>query len=494
MPRNPNKLVSNLSGGVNTKTAPLVIKDSECELIVNYNLDTVGALSKRNGYAVFATQPVAAKRMHGLFQYTNTATVAETTQVMVVNNAGNTQSVIYYNNGGTWATSKTDDTAVSTFTNFNRARFFTFVDYLFRANGVDVVATSINVNGSSWGTTNAPTVITPSFGAIFQDRVYVARNGTAAASRVYYSSLPSSGAITWTTGTDFFDVNPDDGDQITALENNGNRLLIFKTRALYRWTFGQTEPDRLIGVGTQSQECVKTNFDLGITFFANEYGAFAYTGGRPKLISRKIQKWFDAVPAADVDDMAAEVDPDHYYLYLSDSMTVDGTTYTNVMAVYTISLDTWAIYTLNTPVRVMTKLIQSSSEDIYFGSSNGRTYQWNTGVTDDSGGANGNTATAIAGEIIFKEHLLTFPERTTIQYADIIGQRLSGVLCEFQLDRQANFTNVKPANASIKRILHYRIGQEAHTVRLRLSDSSLNQSVIEAYNFEHEPKDKRVTG
>src|SRR3990167_4704059 len=161
------KTISNLSGGMNEKASSLIIRDTECQRILNYNLDTVGALTKRNGYDVFATQPVAAKRVHGLFQYTNTATPAETTQVMVVNNSGNTQAVIYYNNAGTWATSKTDDTAVATFTNFNRARFATFLDYIFRVNGVQVIATSVNVNGSGWGTTNAPTIITPSFIAVY---------------------------------------------------------------------------------------------------------------------------------------------------------------------------------------------------------------------------------------------------------------------------------------------------------------------------------------
>src|SRR3990167_334199 len=319
-----NKTTFNLSGGMNSKVSPLIIKDEECELIVNYNLDTVGALTKRNGYDVFATQPVAGKRVLGLGQYTNTSTTVETTQIMVVNNSGDTQSVIYYNNSGTWTTSKTDDTAITTVTNFNRVRFRTFLDYLFRVNGTNVIATSNNVNGSTWGTTNAPSTITPSFIEVFQDRIYLARNGTAAASRIFFSSLPSSGTITWTTATDFFDINPDDGDEITALENNGNRLLMFKRRSLYRWTYGLTEPDRLIGIGTHSQECVKTNLDLGITFFANEYGAYAYSGNRPKLISRKIQPWFDAITATALDVMCAESDNDHYYLYLGDSLTVAG--------------------------------------------------------------------------------------------------------------------------------------------------------------------------
>jgi hypothetical protein len=35
-----NKTITNLSGGVNAKTNPLILKDSECEKIINYNLDT----------------------------------------------------------------------------------------------------------------------------------------------------------------------------------------------------------------------------------------------------------------------------------------------------------------------------------------------------------------------------------------------------------------------------------------------------------------------
>ncbi len=165
-----NKVVSNLSGGMNCKTNPLILKDAEAELIVNYNCDIVGSLTKRNGYTVFASQPVAAKQVLGMAQYTNSSTPTETTQVMVVNNTGNTQAVIYYNNSGTWTSSKATDTAATTVTNFNRSRFLTFVDYLFRVNGTQVVATSSDVNGGTWGTTDAPITITPSFIAMFQAR------------------------------------------------------------------------------------------------------------------------------------------------------------------------------------------------------------------------------------------------------------------------------------------------------------------------------------
>ena len=484
-----NRNLTNFSGGINDKASKLLLKDTECEAIINYNLDSVGNLTKRNGYDVFASQPVAAKRILGLYQYTNTSVPAETTQVMVINNSGDTQSVIYYNNSSTWSTSKTNDTALTTVTNFNRVRFATFLDYLFRVNGTDVISTSVNVNGSTWGTTNAPGTITPSFVTVFQDRVYVARNGVAAASRLYFSSLPSAGSITWTTASDFVDINPDDGDQITALENNGNRLLIFKNRSLYRWTFGQVEPDRLIGIGTPSQETVKTNLDLGITFFANEYGAYAYSGGRPKLISRKIQPWFDAITASNLDMMCAESDNDHYYLYLGDSLTVDGRAYTNVMAVYTISLAAWTIYTVNTPIRFMNKLILSSSEDIYFGSSNGRTYQWNSGTADDSGGAAGATAANIAGEILTKEMALNFPYSTDINWIDIISQQRVAASLSYDVDRKDIWKQLGNLN---DRFTSFKVGSiPAKTLRLRITDNSQNISIIEGINIEHTPNKQR---
>lgn len=490
---------------MNNKVSPLIIKDTECELILNYNLDTVGSLTKRNGYDVYGTQPVAGKQVVGLFQYTNTSTSAETTQLMVANAAADANTVVYYNNAATW-TASLSDTAITTFTNFNRYRFATFLDKVMRVNGTAVVSGSVNANGGAWTTsatpdTGLPATITPSFIAIFQDRVYLARGGTEDASRVYFSSLPTTGgtpAITWAPSTDYFDMNPDDGDQITALENNGNRLLIFKSKALYRWTWGQTEPDRLIGVGTDSQECVKTNLDLGVTFFANKYGAYAYTGARPKLISRKIQKWFDAIPVADLDDMCAEVDGDHYYLYLSDSLTVDSRTYTNVMAVYTISLDAWVIYTLNTNVRFMNKLIISSIEDIYFGNSQGRTYRWNQGTADDSGGASFNTASQINAEVITKEHLLSLPEKSTLQHIDTVTLQGGVTKVSYQLNRNmlgidvGDFISASPTQGDlVQRVTNFRVGSDTRTVRLRITDSSQNVSVIEGYNLEWETKKQR---
>lgn len=477
-----NKTISNFAGGINMKVSPLIIKDSECELILNYNLDLVGALTKRNGYTVFGTQPVAGKTILGLYQFNDTSG-SESNPLMVANIAGDATSVIYEYVTGTW-TSRNTASAAS-----KKTRFATFIDYVFRVNGSNTVLSSADL--TTWGTTNCPLTITPKFIANYEDRVYVANGGTTTGSRVWYSSLPIDPApftISWTIATDYLDVNPDDGDAITALENNGNRLLIFKNRSMYRWSFGQVEPDRLIGVGTSSQECVKTNLDVGITFFANAYGVYAYTGDRPKLISRKIEKWFKGLTSTNITGFAAEVDSDHYYLYLGDSLTVDSRTYTNVMAVYTISLDAWIIYTLNAPIRIMAKLIQSGVEQIYFGSTNGRTYLWDNGTSDNSGGASSDTATPIAGEIISKEYQLAFPTKADLKNVDVISSQQGSAQIFINVDRQDEFYSLGELT---KRMNTFPSTPELQTIRLKVSDNSTVTSVIEGLNFEYDIKPKR---
>ena len=469
-----NLLVSNLSGGMNAKASPLILRDSECELILNYKLDTVGSLTKRNGFSVFADQATDNMTCNGLYQYTKTSAAAKTTQLMVNNATGGATSTIFYNNGGVWTNSKTG------LTKDKKTRFVTFLDYVFYVNGADVMGSSTDPLTPTWGTTNCLTVIKPTYAAIFQDRLYVANGAVSNFSRLWFSSLPAGGAITWDSTNDWVDINPDDGDSITALENNGNRLLVFKNRALYRWTFGQVEPDRLLGVGTSSQESVKTNFDVGLTFFANQRGVYAYGGERPNLISRKIQKYVDAV--SDWTNVFGEVDEDHYYLFVG-NITVDGRTFTNTMFVYNVSLDAWTVYTLTEKITWMARLIETSPvEKIYFGNNDGDTFLWNSGTTD-------NTA-EINGEILSKEYLLAMPNETLVKDVTVFSSQRVSSKVRYQFDRDGDW---KPLTSLAKRFtrMFTRSVGKCQSIRLRITDSSKVISILDGWNLEHVPQKEK---
>lgn len=415
------------------------------------------------------------KTIDGLYQfYEDSGTTLE--QLTVANNASDSSGIIYYNNAGVWTPGKSDDAPS------RKTRFSTFINHVFRVNGANVVASS--TNGISWGTADSPATITPNFTAVFQDRVYVANGVSSNLSRLWYSSLPNAGVITWDLTNDWIDINPDDGDQITGLENNGNRLLIFKNRSMYRWTFGQVEPDRLIGVGTQSQESIKTNFDVGVTFFANQFGVYAYTSGRPKLISRKIQAYVDAV--ADWSNVFAEVDDDHYYLAVGD-LTVGGRAFTNTMFVYTVSLSAWVIYTTAVKVTWMARLAETYAgvETIRFGSNDGQVYTFLTGQGDYVN----SQSVSIPCEFRSKEYLLSFPFRTNLSWVDMFSQQAVAAVVFYDLDRSNQFIEL---GAMTRRVNNFRVPtRECNSVRVKWADNSKNTSVVEGFNLDHTPKDKR---
>lgn len=485
------------------RVSPLLMRDSEAELILNYHLDNVGALTKRNGMSEFGAAVGGSGRIRGLFQF-NDSSAGTNIKLAVRDNTGGTNGVIAYYSGGTWNNGLITDTAAK------NTRFCTFVDYVFRTNGADVVASS--ANGSTWGTTNCPTVITPKFCAVFQDRVYVAHGGTSNRSRLWFSSLPSAGAITWDTANDWVDINPDDGEEITGLENNGNRLIIYKGNSMYRWSFGQVEPDRIIGVGTYAQESIKTNFDLGVTFFANPHGVYAYTTGRPKLISRKIQPLIDVVE--DWADICAEVDDDHYYLSvgrlvtpggINNSTTLGTKTYSNVVLVYHVSLDAWTMYTMGRRITVMSQWTPNDDkiQKIMVGTTSVGTVYQLSNEQYPRDGASTTSGYDINGEFRSKEYMLSYPQRTSLAYLDVFSTKRQEANVFYDLDRQDNF---RPLGTLSERVSNLRIPvQECNSVRVSIMEnsglkfqggSSSNLSpqftnVIEGFNFEHEPKQKR---
>ncbi len=491
-----NKLLANLSGGMNSHTSPLIIKDSECEFILNYNLDTIGALTRRNGYVTFATQPVSGKSIVGLLGGFSSSRA--NFQVMSVNNSNDTLRITYYNDNGTWTAS--NDNSQVAFNGVNGAsnqlymtRFTTFMNYIFRVNGANIPLSAPVGTPGVWGNTNltdddtgTALTILPSLVEVFQDRLYFNRAEGNFKSRLYYSSLAvSGGSITFDTDTStgrWFDVNPDDGDFITALENNGNRLLIFKNFSMYRWTFGQVEADRLIGVGTTSQESVKTNFDIGVTFFANPKGIYSYDGSRPKLISRKIQEYIDAV--SNWKYVAGGIDKEHYYLSVGD-ITVGGRTITNAVFVYNIPLDAWTIFSLGVKPTVWAQMSSTyPTQNLYFGSTDGRTYEFNSGTKD-------NTA-SISAEVISKEYMLSFPERTNVSYIDVIANQRVAANVFYDYDRYGEFNSL---GALSNRISNFRPTlRECNSLRIKIADNSNDVSIINGWNIEHEPKGKRDEG
>ena len=489
MPRIDN---FNFSGGQNSKASPLLLKESECELVLNYHGDTTGALTKRNGIVNLIGQIVDTKPILGMYMFYDIQGTDRSNLLIATDDSTSTNSDVFAIESNAWAISKTDDTAGAT------PEFATFIDYVFKVNGNQVMGSSADPRptGGSWGTTNCATVITPRYIAIYEDRVYLANDrNTPYPSRLYWSSLPSGTplALTWTTASDYADINPDDNDQITWISTHGNRLLVFKEKGLYRWSFGQTEPDKIIDIGTPQGRTVK--YIHGITFFANQFGVWAYTGGFPKLISRKVQPFIDAIPT--LANMRAEVDNDHYYLYIGDvTVTINNETrtFSNSMLVYCLSMDSWYLYTfpfeITAMARLRTKTIGATAltDNIYIGDDDGFVYRFLSGTQDSLG----TSARPVAGEIIFKEIPINFPEDSMLDDTIVCAIQATGSRASYRLDRDKDFRG--KMGDLVKRINFFDLKkQKASTFQLKITDNSTTISVIEGYSINHNPKREKQT-
>lgn len=468
------------SKGQNSKTSPLFIADNECELVQNYHMDNLGALTKRDGITTLVGQIVNNKPILGMYYFKDSQGTDYSNVLVTIDDASSTNSDIFNIESNAWANSKADDTAGAL------PIFTTFLDNVFRVNGAQKVGVTSDL--ATWTDVDTPDTTVPDlktkYITVWQDRVYTANEngGTKYPSRLYWSSLHDSGDITWDIVYDYSDINPDDNDEITWIEPFGEKLLVFKNEAIYRWTYGDNvEPDKLITEGTPQGRTVKQT--QGIIFFANIRGIYAYTGyGQPLLISKKIKDFTDAIPT--LANMRAEVDYDHYYLYVGD-LTVKGETYSNAMLVYTISLKAWHIETYPFEIKSMARFKSKTLaatviyDSIYLGDDDGFVYRKETGVQD----VNGTTATAINGRIVSKEYPLhNFPNYSIIDNLYFLTQKANGAKVNYRIDRG----DWKPWKDLKQRITDGKVGQggdRARTIQFSITDNSITKSQIEGLSI-----------
>ncbi len=470
-----SKLQLDLSGGMNVYSTPLVIKDNEAELIVNYELTRAGGIQKRKGYTTVGNQIVSNNAILAIAEGTN----SNYRRIAAIDAADDATSTLYRLVGSTWTVWKTGDLAGAV------PRFESFVGYIFRANGSDDLQSA---SGTSWGYTNCPVNgdnFNPRYIKRFGDRLYGAdASNHGGTSRIFWSSLPSASLVlTWDLTNDYADIDPDTGEAITGLDVNGDRLLIFKNNAIFRWQFGATDADRIIGVGAFSQDVIRTNYELGITFFVSKRGIYSYSPfseGRPRLISRPIQRWFDAVPNLSTARM--EIDLDNVYVFTTGNTTLGGTTISRAVFVYNIPLDAWTLYSMpSAQVNAVGQFQEIGASTgavskIMIGDFTGRVYQFGSGTSDNT--------SPIATEFISKEYLLHFPEQVQLREINMFALTQGSTQSFFDTDRSGTFEGIGQMNGRIssKRVTN----KKCNSIRMRFTDNSIGDALIEGFEFEYD--------
>lgn len=283
--------------------------------------------------------------------------------------------------GSTWG----DE--VSSLTSGLDTNFITYLDTVAFMNGTD--ASQSWTGSGAWvnsgGNLDVGNFPTAKMATLLNGRVVTAGDSSNPA-RITVSSIPSGGAISWTSGNYTEDIFPNDGmGEIKALEGNGRIVLIFKERAMYR--YDENSLQRIVAIGTPANRSVCTD-DGGVTYFFGEgvhsVGFYATTGGYPVKISRPILKWVEAISASYYGSISAYTDGRKVYWSVG-SVTIDGKTYSNAWLVYTIADKTWEARNYADRFQVFSQYINSSSEvTTVGGDTDGYVQTIDSGTTDNT--------------------------------------------------------------------------------------------------------------
>lgn len=342
---------------------------------INFNADTIGRLTLRKGSTLLGNQIVSSDIL-GLYQFRDSG-AGTNNQIIAVNG-----TVVYYLSGSTWNSKRTGLTAGS------RARFSTFLDYVFMVNGTEATAIWDGAPGDAFVTTgNAASAPIGKFIENYRARMWIAGNPTYP-DRVYYSSLPSAVTtpiITWDTSVttgQWIDVSPSDGENITALHRTKAALLVFKNNHLYRiFSILQADPDPQFNVGTYSQESVVETKN-GV-YFHHPTGFYRYDGNVTE-ISRPIIDIVRAVTLSNYPKITGYLEPDGDHVCWSvGDVTINGVTFSKLVVRYTISTQTWSHYSY--PSQFLASSPYNDGTNLYqlVGDTVGNVFQINTGKTDN---------------------------------------------------------------------------------------------------------------
>ena len=361
--------------------ASLGAKANAVRFAVNMRFDKeLGRAVTREGTALVGAQIANGQEILGLHQFI----LSSGTKYLlaVVNGAAN--SALYRLIGSDW-TSESLSGVKGT-----KHRFLTYLDTVMILDGTNQTSSA---NGDTFVTTGGNLDIgncpAGKYAIEWHDRVYVA-GVSGNEDTLYYSSIPTGGAISWTTGDGSIDIEPFSGQgNITGLAKVPGYLLIFKDRALKRWDGVSTYPDDLDIIGSSSQESIVNAGKVAMYFSAgyNESHGFYETNGvDTRKISRPIQDIVDAIPSANYSSIAGFSNGE-YSLWNIGDITYSDMVYSDVVVLYHISTNTWTVFSYPTEFKVFSPYISGNDLKIIGGNDDGEIIELFTGDLDNITGS-----------------------------------------------------------------------------------------------------------
>ena len=357
--------IKSITRGSNMNVSPLVHPIDQPYLMNGCsNTWKIGAITKDTGYALVDVQMVNAKSVLGLFNFRQ-APGTEKMLATLDNTGGTATQLFYKTSAGAWT--EIAAAAAAWLTTANKVEMEAFLGYCFFVgyNGTAFLPVA-SLTGTTFSTvTNVTSMPQGKFIAKFAGQLYVANCYTGATAypfRVYNSSLPTAGAITWTPATDFKDV--DYSEEITGMVEALGALIVFTEYQTYFYDLSSWKARW--AQGCSSHRTIKKH--KAYLLWCDFDGVQISTGGQPQMISGEIDALYKS---GNPRNYFAEIVNEQYWLYMG-NLTVGDTSYSNVMAVFDIGKSIWWIRELAQPMTSFARFNDAGKLRLYMGTANGQ--------------------------------------------------------------------------------------------------------------------------
>jgi len=463
MPKLPTKEIRDLNRGIIQKVDNLLVPQNSVNFAFNLLFDEVlGRAVVRPGTALIGSQIVDNQEILGLYQFI----LGSGTKHFLAVVDGATNSALYRLIAGTWTSE--DVAGVKAV----KHRFLTYLDTVMILDGTNATSSA---DGDTFVTTGGNLDIgncpKGKYAVEWKDRIYVA-GVSGNLDRLYYSSIPTDGAISWTSGNGYIDIEPGEGQgAITGLGKVPGYLLIFKERALKRWNGSSTFPDDLCRLGTPSQESVvlgKTTAFYFSSSYKRSIGVMETNGETTRKISRPIQKIIEAIPTANYSDIAGFSDGE-IVMWSVGSLSWRGITYSNVVILYHIDSQSWAVLGFPTEFKVFAPYISGTDLKITGGNSDGEIIEIFVGSKDNY---TGNSNVPIFYDIQY--HVLDLGNRGHLkEVSKIVPYLENGLNCNISVsvDNKTGFQSKGTTTDEFENEID--IDERGHIFQFRFSGEGL---------------------
>jgi len=330
-----------------------------------------GRLLKDTGYSKIGSVIESGKSFTGLHDFRQSPTVKR--MLATINNSGNTALQLFSSSGGAWTEitqAETDwlgyEDARVEMEDFIGHCFFVGYDAI-----DDVFLPNRTLTGSTFATTNTTSMPGAKLVKRYRNRLYLGNcyNAAAQTYRVYFSSVPSAGTITWDTSLNFFDV--DFSEQITGLESVWDRLFVFTEFSTYM--YNQDENKKAWDVGCINNRTIQS-YGTRLVFADASNIWYSENGANPQPMGNSILELLRNGLANSASWSASIIDRE-YSIYLGNT-SANGTSYANCLATFSFETGQWRWRELANAVAVVAKYTNSTGISfLWLGSTAGVVYQ-----------------------------------------------------------------------------------------------------------------------